>query len=280
VFTWASPAGAMVKELRLVLIMKEHFQNIVSNTLNNTLDKLKGNSTAFQNKLRTFSKEVGGTFSLPQGKIDQSKIDPRFHELTDAISSFVTLPMIEVRYKQWVITYAGWLAPPPIGPMVMLSVSYPMKPSIKLAVANKQQHDLSKLITSAAIPTDKALREFLKTAMPDFHVPTPSAEDIKHRDLWMTLPESRTGVIELDHICKVRSSDAKLSKAIFEDWKARESYLKIANESYLAINGSKNAVALMIRTNADLEQLKASLEFVKSVLDRSYQLKISSQSSS
>ncbi len=257
-------------------MMKEYFQNIVSNTLNNTVDKLKGNSTAFQNRLRTFSNEVGGTFTLPQGKIDQSKIDPRFHGLTGTISSFASLPMVEVRYKHWVITYAGWwLAPPPIGPMVMLSVSYPMKPSVKLSVTNKQRHDLTKLITSAAIPTDKALREFLKTAMPDFHLPTPSAEDIKQRDLWMTLPESRTGVLELDHICKVHSSDVKLSKGIFEDWKARESYLQIANESYFAINGNKNALTLMIRTNAELEQLKASLEFFKSVLDRSYELKIS-----
>jgi len=257
--------------------MKEDFQDQVLNTLNGTVEKLKGNATAFENKLKKFSEQVDGSFRVPHGRIDPSKIEPRFQEFTGTLASLVSLPLVEVPYKQWTIVYAGWwLAPPPFGPMVMVSAAYPIKPALKLALRNKQRNDLAKILATASAPSDKALREFVKIAMPNFQHQDLLAAELKERELWMSLPAARTGVIELDSVCNLSCSDSQLGKKIFSDWKAREAYIRIATRSDFAINGNKNLTTLMLRTNADSTDLKDCLEFFKSLLDRSDQLEISS----
>ncbi len=149
--------------------MKEDLQNIVFNTLNGTVEKLKGNATAFEKKLKAFSDEVDGNFAVPQGRIDPAKIEPRFQEMTGTLASLVSLPMVSVPYKHWKIIFAGWwMAPPPFGPIILVSANFPIKPTLKLGVRSKRRNDIAKLFATASAPSDIALREFVKVAMPNF----------------------------------------------------------------------------------------------------------------
>ncbi len=257
--------------------MKEDFQNIVFNTLNGTVEKLKGNATAFENKLKAFSDQVGGNFTVPQGRINPSKIEPRFQEMTGTLASLVSLPLVEVPYKHWKIMYAGWwLAPPPMGPIILASASFPIKPELKLGVRSKQRNDLAKLLATASAPSDVAMREFIKRAMPNFQHKDALAAELYERELWMALPQARTGIIEIDNTCGLVSNDPQLGKKLFSDWKARESYIRIAKRSDFAINGNKNLTTLLLHSNPEISDCKDALEFFKSVLDRSYQLNICS----
>ncbi|CAN5244486.1 hypothetical protein BH10CYA1_BH10CYA1_09230 [soil metagenome] len=257
--------------------MKEDFQNFVFNALNGTVDRLKGNATAFENKLKAFSDQVDGNFRLPHGRIDPSKIEPRFQEMTDTLASLVSLPLVEVPYKHWKILFAGWwLSPPPLGPIVLVSASYPIRADLKLGVRSKRRNDLAKILATASAPSDAALSEFIKIAMPNFQHQDALSARFKERDLWMSLPQVRTGVIEIDSVCGLSSNDPQLGKKLFSDWKARESYIRIATRSDFAINGNKNMTTLVLHSNADMTDLKDCLEFFKSMLDRSSQLKISS----
>lgn len=257
--------------------MKEDFQNIVFNTLNGTVEKLKGNATAFENKLKVFSEQVGGNFGVPQGRIDPSKIEPRFQEMTGTLASLVRLPLVEVPYKHWKILFAGWwLAPPPLGPIILVSANFPIKPDLKLGVRSKGRNDFAKLLAMASGPSDVAMREFIKRAMPNFQHKDALAAELYERELWMALPQARTGVIEIDNVCGLSSNDPQLGKLLFSDWKARESYIRIAKRCDFAINGNKNLVTLLLHSNAEMSDLKDSLEFFKSLLDRAYQLKITS----
>ncbi len=257
--------------------MKENFQNLVFNTLNGTVDKLKGNATAFENKLKAFSDQVDGNFRVPQGRIDPSKIEPRFQEMTGTLASLVSLPLVEVPYKHWKIMFAGWwLSPPPLGPIVLVSANFPIKADLKLGVRSKRRNDLAKILAMASAPSDVALREFVKIALPNFQHKDALSAELNERTLWLSLPQARTGVIEIDSVCGLSSNDPQLGKKLFSEWKARESYLRIATRSDFAINGHRNMTTLMLHSNADMADLKDCLEFFKSLLDRSHQLKISS----
>lgn len=257
--------------------MKDDFQNIVFNTLNGTVEKLKGNATAFENKLKAFSQEVDGNFTVPQGRINASKLEPRFQEMTGTIASLVSLPLVEVPHKHWKIVFAGWwLAPPPLGPIILVSTSFPIKPELKLGVRSKHRNDLAKLLATASAPSDLAMREFIKRAMPNFQHKDALAAELYERELWTALPPCRTGIIEIDNECGLSSNDPQLGKKLFSDWKARESYIRIAKRSDFAINGNKNLATLLLHSNPEMNDLKDSLEFFKSLLDRSYQLNITS----
>ncbi|MBS1957132.1 MAG: hypothetical protein JST89_23280 [Cyanobacteria bacterium SZAS-4] len=257
--------------------MKEDFQNIVFNTLNDTVEKLKGNATAFENKLKAFSEQVDGNFTVPQGRFNSSKLEPRLQDITGTLASLVSLPLVEVPYKHWKIVFAGWwLAPPPLGPIILVSASFPIRPELKLGVRGKRRNDLAKVLAAASAPSDLAMREFIKRAMPDFQHKDALAAELYERELWMALPQARTGIIEIDNACGLSSNDSELGKKLFTDWKARESYIRIAKRSDFAINGNKNLITLLLHSNPEMNDLKDSLEFFKSVLDRSYKLNISS----
>lgn len=202
--------------------MTEDFQNILFNTLNGTVEKLKGNATAFEKKLKAFSDQVDGNFRVPQGRINSSNLAPRYQEMTGTLASLVSLPLVEVPYKHWKILFAGWwLAPPPLGPMILVSTNFPIKPALKLGMRNKQRSDLAKLLTTASAPSDTAMREFLKRAMPDFQHKDALETELYERHLWKALPQSRTGIIEIDNVCRLSSNDAQIGKKLFSDWKAR-----------------------------------------------------------
>ncbi|RTL38548.1 MAG: hypothetical protein EKK48_21835 [Candidatus Melainabacteria bacterium] len=259
--------------------MKEDFQNFIFNTLNGTVDKLRGNATAFEKKLKTFSDNVDGSFSMPQAHFDSSSsnLEPRYRELSGSLATLVTsLPLVQVGYKQWNITFAGWWqAPPPFGPMVVVSAAEPLQREAKLSIKTKKLSDLTKILSVASSPSDKAIWEFLKSAMPNWQHQDFVANELLERELWMKLPKVRAGTIELDRICTVTSNESDLARMIFSDWKAREAYLRLAPRSEFLINGSRDLITLVVHSTAEEADLKDALEFFKSLLDRSQKLHLS-----
>ncbi|HEY9730815.1 MAG TPA: hypothetical protein V6C89_02820 [Drouetiella sp.] len=256
--------------------MKDDFQNLVFNTLNGTVGKLRGNATAFEKKLETFSTKVDGMFSVPQAQFNSSsKLDPRYQELSGTLASMVSMPIVQVGFKQWKITFAGWWqAPPPFGPIIVVSVMDSLRPELKLAIKTKRRSDLVKILATASTPSDLALKEFLKIAMPNWQHQGLLANELYERELWLQLPAARSGVIELDRLCALTSSDPQLGKGMFSDWKAREAYLRIASRSEFIINGSKNLITLLMQSNADMVDLNDALAFFKSLLDRAHNLNV------
>lgn len=259
--------------------MKEDFQNLIFNTLNGRVERLRGNATAFENKLKTFSDDVDGTFSMPQAHVDASSshLEPRYRDLSGSLVSLVTsLPLVQVGYKQWNITFAGWWqAPPPFGPMVVVSVADPLRRELKLSIKTKRLSDVAKILAVASGPSDKALREFFRVAMPNWQHQDFIANELLERELWINLPKVRTGVIELDRICTATSNQSELASLLFSDWKAREAYLRLAPRSEFLINGSRGLITLVVHSTAELSDLNDSLDLFKSLLDRSQSLQLS-----
>ncbi len=257
--------------------MKEDFQNLIFNTVSGTVDKLRGNANAFEKKLKTFADAVDGVYTLPQAHFDTSaaKLDPRYRELSGTLSSLVSLPLVQVGHKQWNIMFAGWWqAPPPFGPLIVVSVSERLRPELKLSIKTKRFGDIAKILAVASSPSDKALREFFKIAMPNWQYQDQLANELRERELWMKLPKVRTGVIELDKICSVTSTSNDLAQKMFSEWRAREAYLRFASRSEFLVNGNKNMITLLLHSNAEMSDLKDALEFYKSFLDGATRLKI------
>jgi hypothetical protein len=258
--------------------MKEDFQNLVFNTLNGTVEKLRGNATAFEKKLEFFSTKVDGVFSVPQVQFTSTpKLNPRYQEMSGTLASMVSMPLVQVGFKQFKITFAGWWqAPPPFGPLIVVSVMDSLRPELKFAIKTKRRSDIVKILATASTPSDIALREFLKHAMPNWQHQGLLANELYERELWLKLPAVRSGVIELDKLCTLSSSDSQLGRSMFSDWKAREAYLRIASRSEFIINGNKNLITLLLQSNGEMVDLNDALAFFRSLLDRAHHLNITS----
>lgn len=259
--------------------MKDEIQNLIFNTLNGTVEKLKGNATSFERKLKAFSDQHGGTFTVPHARFNSPDLDPRYRDLlSGTLSAFASMPLVRIQHKGKDVVFSGfWQAPPPIGSIVIVSLLDSVHSDLKFGVKAKKRldFDFAKAFFSASMPSDDAMHDFLKAAMPNFQYQDALENEIKERQAWMKLPETRSGVIELDKICTFTSSDPKLAQKIFSDWKAREPYLRIAPRTLFYINGQKSLTTLIVQSSAELDDLKNCLDFIKSLVDRSPQLNIS-----